>query len=104
MGPLTSPPAQTPSADGSSDTNENTEQAPPQPSMSDDLMADIDWVSPFVLMLLLRRVFRGKENVADLGIERVGQIVSAECQYGGIESRFVRSLILLGWSMTVTCL
>ena len=46
MGPLTSPPAQTPSADGSSDTNDlGTEQAPPPVSMSDDLMADIDWVS-----------------------------------------------------------
>ena len=46
MGPLTSPPAKAPSADGSSDTNEyGTELAPPPVSMSDDLMADIDWVS-----------------------------------------------------------
>ena len=60
MGPLTSPPAQTPSADGSSDTNEYTEQAPPQPSMSDDLMADIDWVSRVVLLLLLGHVSRGE--------------------------------------------
>ena len=38
----------------------------------------------------------GKENVADLGVERVGQAVSAECQYGGIESRSVPPLIFWG--------